>query len=47
MLKYLEIECHIGKDDASPLPDEDEVKIFMEIDNICTKYICVLLMSIL
>lgn len=26
MLKYLEIECHIGKDDASVPPDEDEVK---------------------
>lgn len=45
MLKYLEIECHIGKDDASALPDEDEVKKFMKIDNICTKYISVLHMN--
>ena len=29
MLKYLEIECHIGKEDASVLPDEDEVKIYI------------------
>lgn len=41
MLKYLEIECHIGKDDTSVPPDEDEVK-FMEIDNSPLKYKCIM-----